>query len=433
VTAFVPGAEPLDMLEDTLKALVALDYPHDTWVLDEGDDERVKALCVALGACHFSRKNFPRYQTESGVFQTHSKHGNYNAWLQEIGFNRYEIITAFDVDHVPIPAFLSSVLGYFEDPKIGYVQVAQAYYNQQASFIARGAAEETYPYYSIVQMAAYAMGYPIVVGCHNTHRVTALKQVGGFAPHDADDLLITLFYRIHSWQGVYVPHILARGLTPADWSSYLTQQLRWARSVIDIKFRIYPKLAKNLPFKERVIGFLQGVNYVQSSLVMFVSILLVAFILITGSVPAVVNFHTARRVLLLALVLQLCAFYQQRFYLDWRNEWGLHWRAKLLQLARWPYFLAALYDVILDRRFPYTLTRKLGENARHPTALWPHCLVVILISAAWTIGVTFREGIHPLIHLCSGIVLLASLMLLLTGRWRYPEPYDSGASRLMRE
>src|SRR3954465_2308633 len=61
VTAFVPGAEPLDMLEETLKALVALDYPHDTWVLDEGDDERVKALCVALGACHFTRKNLFRY------------------------------------------------------------------------------------------------------------------------------------------------------------------------------------------------------------------------------------------------------------------------------------------------------------------------------------------------------------------------------------
>src|SRR6185369_10073947 len=31
VTAFVPEAEPLEMLELSLKAMVALDYPHDTW------------------------------------------------------------------------------------------------------------------------------------------------------------------------------------------------------------------------------------------------------------------------------------------------------------------------------------------------------------------------------------------------------------------
>src|SRR5215467_4813991 len=34
VTTFVPGAEPFEMLEETVRALVALDYPHDTWILD---------------------------------------------------------------------------------------------------------------------------------------------------------------------------------------------------------------------------------------------------------------------------------------------------------------------------------------------------------------------------------------------------------------
>src|SRR5919198_2931070 len=30
VTTFVPGVEPLEMLEETVQALIALDYPHDT-------------------------------------------------------------------------------------------------------------------------------------------------------------------------------------------------------------------------------------------------------------------------------------------------------------------------------------------------------------------------------------------------------------------
>ncbi len=79
------------------------------------------------------------------------------------------------------------------------------YYNQSASFIARGAAEETYGYYSSIQMTSYALGYPIVTGCHHTHRVSALREIGGFAPHEADDLLITVHYRAAGWKGVYVP------------------------------------------------------------------------------------------------------------------------------------------------------------------------------------------------------------------------------------
>ena len=112
------------MLEETIRALIALDYPHDTWVLDEGDDDHVKALCRKLGAHYFSRKNRSQYQADSGTFKSHTKYGNYNAWLDEIGFERYEIVVAFDPDHIPEPTFLSKVLGYFDDPKVGYVQAA---------------------------------------------------------------------------------------------------------------------------------------------------------------------------------------------------------------------------------------------------------------------------------------------------------------------
>ena len=175
VTTVVPSAEPIEMLCETVKAMIGMDYPHDTWVLDEENDEQVKALCQQLGAKHFSRKNLPQYQALAGAFRSGSKHGNYNAWLHEVGFEDYDILTTFDPDHVPQKSFLVAVLGYFEDARVGYVQAAQAYYNQDASFIARGAAEETYAYYSSVQMAAYGMGYPVIVGCHNSHRMTALQ------------------------------------------------------------------------------------------------------------------------------------------------------------------------------------------------------------------------------------------------------------------
>jgi cellulose synthase/poly-beta-1,6-N-acetylglucosamine synthase-like glycosyltransferase len=422
-TTFVPGAEPLEMLEETVRALIALDYPHDTWVLDEGEDDRVKALCGELGASYFSRKNMPQYQSESGTFRSRSKHGNYNAWLNELGFDRYEIITSFDPDHVPGPAFLSKVLGYFDDPKVGYVQAAQVYYNQRASFIARGAAEETYAYYSSLQMAAYSMGYPIVTGCHNTHRVNALKQVGGFAEHDADDLLITQMYRALGWEGVYVPQILARGLTPVDWRGYLAQQRRWARSVLDIKFRLYPRLSRNFSRKTRVIGFLHGLNYLQDGMMTPVGLSLLAFMLVTGKTP-LLSYLIGWKLAILYAVLQLCDFYRQRFYLDWRNECGLPWRAGLLQFAKWPYFVLALGEVLLNRRVPYAITPKVKKMSGGILLLWPHMFVAFVLCAAWVIGTVSAQSIYPAVHVWTAIIVAGSVALVLTEFMNFPDPFD---------
>jgi cellulose synthase (UDP-forming) len=424
VTTIVPGVESLEMLEETVRALVALDYPHDTWVLDEGNDEEVKALCQRAGAQHFSRKNLPHYRTGSGAFKVRSKHGNYNAWLYEVGFDRYEIITAFDPDHVPASSFLSHVLGYFEDSSVGYVQAAQAYYNQGASFIARGAAEESYEYYSCTQMAAYAIGHPAVVGCHNTHRVKALKEVGGFAVHDADDLLIGLLYQAHGWRGVYVPRILARGVTPVDWDGYLTQQLRWMRSVIDINYRLHHLVGKDLPPTRRVLSALHGLFYLQNSITTFMGLLLLAYMLLTGDVPRVVSYDTLPQLVLLCATLQICVFYRQRFYLDPRREWGAHWRADLLRYAKWPVFLWALGDLVLGRRVPYALTRKVRAESRSYMLLIPHTLVIVFVCVAWGTGLLLGSSVPSLLYWVAAAVMTASFFLILTDDLHFPAPYE---------
>ena len=71
-TTFVPSAEPIEMLERSVAAMAALDYPHDTWVLDEGDDPEVRALCARLGVKHFSRHGVRAYQADSGRFESTS-------------------------------------------------------------------------------------------------------------------------------------------------------------------------------------------------------------------------------------------------------------------------------------------------------------------------------------------------------------------------
>lgn len=414
VTTIVPDMEPLILLEDTIKALVALDYPHETWVLDEGDDERVKELCVKEGVLHFSRKHRPQYQTEDGLFKKATKYGNYNAWLYEIGFERYECVTAFDPDHVPERNFLSKVLGYFADPTIGYVQAPQVYANQHASFIARGAAEESYTFYSSIQMASFGLGYPIIVGCHHTHRVSALREVGGFAPHDADDLLLTLLYRNRGWEGVYVPEVLARGLAPAEWSVYLNQQRRWARSILDIKLKIAPYLTSNLSFFPRFMNVLHGLHYLHKGFIFPIAFLLIMVMLVEGEMPNVLKAETVATGGTLFVILQVCDRYRQRFYLDYKRERGFHWRAGLLQWAKWPYLIMAFFDVMLNRRFQYVTTSKITGAFYASFALWPHIPFLLMIGLAWGIGLSMNETVPVEMQFCAGIVMMTTLVIVAT-------------------
>lgn len=422
-TTFVPGAESISMLEHTVQALVAMRYPHETWVLDEGDDPSVRQLCARLGARHFSRKGLPQYQAASGPFQSRTKHGNYNAWLQEHGFARYDIVVAFDPDHVPLEGFLLRVLGYFDDPRIGYVQAAQVYYNQPASLIARGAAEETYAYYSSIQMVAYALGYPIITGCHNAHRVSALREIGGFAPHEADDLATTVAYRAHGWRGVYLPLILARGLTPVDWAGYLGQQRRWARSVLDVKVRIYPRVAGRLPFWERAVSLAHGLYYLEG-LAMAVQIVLLAGMLVTGAAPAALAVVTSASFWGLVVMLQACDLYRQRFYLDPRREIGVHWRQALLRFGKWPWVLAALVDVLRQRWGTYPITRKVGKARSGNPLARPHLTVAGTLAACWIAGALLGHPAPPLVGVAAAAVIAQSLVVVASGYLPTPEPYD---------
>jgi cellulose synthase (UDP-forming) len=428
VTTFVPSAEPVEMLSETVHGLVALEYPHDTWVLDEGDDPLVRELCSALGARHFSRQGKPHYQQPSGRFQARSKHGNYNAWLQEVGFSGYDVVVTFDPDHVPRPEFLQRTLGYLRDADVVFVQAPQVYYNQSASFIARGAAEETYAFYSSIQMAGFAAGFPLVVGCHTVHRTSALAAIGGLAAHDADDLATTLLYLANGGSGVYVPEVLAAGLTPVDWKTYLRQQRRWARSVLDVKLRVLPTLIRRLPPRAKVGAALHGFYYLNGLLVPL-GVAFLCFLLVTGRTPLPLGTSTALWLALVWAALIAGDLYRQLFFLQPREEAGLLWRSALLRFAKWPFLTAAVFDLFRTRPREYELTLKLPGGPEPRLSTIVHLATAGVVAVALAIG-TARGNVTPsLLSAIALAVIFLSLTVTATEFLRFPLPYDRALAR----
>jgi cellulose synthase/poly-beta-1,6-N-acetylglucosamine synthase-like glycosyltransferase len=409
VTTFVPQAESLSMLERTVLAITQLEYPHDSWVLDEGNDERVIDLCRRLGAYHFSRRNMPEFQRDAGPFQRGTKHGNYNAWLHEVGFRKYDVLAGIDPDQVPYSDFLTATLGQFRNPEVAYVQSPQDYYNADSSLIAKGCDEESRDFYWITQRAYHRFGSPSVIGAHHLHRMAALEKLGGLAPHVADDLLLTLLYKLSNWRGAYIPRVLARGLAPEDWATYIKQQRRWARSLLDVKFRVFPRISRNLPTGVRAVGILQGLTYLQDVTVALCLLVTLAAGLVYG-VPAALSSFLTSSPFVVSLVLLLTTGLYPHLYHGSYGDKGFYWRSACLRFARWPFTLQAVWDVVRGTG-GYDLTIKSGPRTVRKLLFWPHLLVSVLLTIAATVGVAVRGSVDLLSHALAGSIVFASLLL----------------------
>jgi cellulose synthase/poly-beta-1,6-N-acetylglucosamine synthase-like glycosyltransferase len=222
---------------------------------------------------------------------------------------------------------------------------------------------------------------------------------------------------------VYVPKILARGLTPVDWRGYLVQQRRWARSVLDVKFRNFPVLARTLPWTDRLLGFLHGIYYVRSSLAVL-GLVILAFVLLTGNAPVVVSPGLSGPLVALFLAMWLTDAYRQRFFFD-RAEWGLHWRAAVLEFAKWPYFVLALGDVLRGFNGPYAITRKIRGESTRRMLLVPHALTAGVVAGTWIAGVLLGRAPGPVVQLCGALAAIGSLGVIATERVSFPAPYDA--------
>ena len=423
VTTFVPAAESIDMLAQSLRAMRAMDYPHDTWVLDEGDSPEVAALCRRLGVRHYSRKHHDHFQATEGSFATGTKYGNYNAWLSQIGSRQYQILAAFDPDHVPEKSYLTRVLGYFRDPLVAYVQAPQVYYNQDASFIAQGAAEESYAYYSTHLMASYGLGQTILVGSHTTQRISALMEVGGFAAHDADDLLITLRYRASRWEGIYLPEILALGMTPVDWDGYLRQQIRWVRSVIDIKLHVLPRMMGDLSLADRFLGLFHGAYYLRAFTIP-IGYAVLADLLLSGRSPAYLGIIPLACLATLMVFLATVGLFRRRFFLDPSREGGIHWRSVLLQFAKWPYQCIAAWRALRRTKAPYEVTLKLPSPGSRWLVMSPHSVVAIILALALALAIELQVPRTAPVVVAAAAVVLTSTWIVFSEFVAVPNSWD---------
>src|SRR5687768_3374946 len=337
-TTSAPG-EPYEMFVRTLAAAREVRYPHTTYLLDDTRDPRMRALAEEMGAVHLELLDVPGAEA-----------GKINAAL---ALTSEDFILVLDPGHVPFPIFLDRVLGYFEDERVGFVQVSQAYGNARESFVARAAAEQTYSFYGPIMQGMHGTGTSVAIGANCTFRRTALESIGGHGIGLAEDLVTSIRLHAKRWKSVYVPEVLSRGLVPSDLDSYLKQQLKWSRGVYDVLFREYPRAFRSLTAYQKISYFMIGSYYlVGVTALIFLAVPLIY--LWTGRQPA---FFLLSEYIQHALPVGLFGIliyqFAQRWMCDPPRERGVHWRGMLLKIGAWTVYLKGLVLALAGIAVPY--------------------------------------------------------------------------------
>jgi cellulose synthase/poly-beta-1,6-N-acetylglucosamine synthase-like glycosyltransferase len=231
VSLHVPAHnEPPDMVIDTLRALLRLDYPRYEVILidDNTDDESlwrpVEAWCGRHGVKFAHLDNWPGY-----------KSGALNYALRQLTSPDAEIIGVVDSDYQIEPGFLRRCAPAFADPWIGFIQAPQDYRDwRQARYYRRLYYSYKY-FFAVSQPSRNEHDGAIFAGTMGLIRRVALDELGGWDEWCiTEDAELSLRLLRAGWHGLHVDQSWGYGIMPLTFEALKGQRYRWCFGGIQI-------------------------------------------------------------------------------------------------------------------------------------------------------------------------------------------------------
>jgi cellulose synthase (UDP-forming) len=236
--------EAPELVRRTLLAARQMDYPHTTWLLDDGNRPEMRALADELGCRYVARTD-----------RRHGKAGNLNHGLAHAS-GRF--VALFDADHAPRRDFLTRTLGYFRDPDLAFVQTPQDFYNldsyQHRHNPGRGFIwTEQSLFFRVILPGKDRHNAAFFAGSCAVMRRAALDAVGGIATGTVtEDLHTSLRLHKRGYRSLYHPESLAFGLAPPSVRPFLRQRVRWGMGAMQVWRREGVLTARGLTGAQRL-------------------------------------------------------------------------------------------------------------------------------------------------------------------------------------
>jgi cellulose synthase (UDP-forming) len=355
--------EPVDIVRRTLLAARAIRYPHETWLLDDGERPEMRQLAGDIGCRYAGRTEHPD-----------AKAGNLNHALAEA---RGEFIAIFDADHVADPRFLDRTLGYFTDARLAFVQTPQEFFNVDSfehMLRKRANSNGASFFHRVVQRSRDASNSTIFTGSSAVLRRRALDEIGGFTTATISEDVQTSF-KLHAggWRSLFHPEILSAGLAPLNSAAYCGQRLRWAQDSLQLLLRENVFGNPGLTAQQRIAYLVHIASNIEGWRHLFIYALPI-IILITGVLPVQTDAATflVHFVPYFLIVTLACS--------ELSRGHGRPDESAVYNLARCPAAIVAAFTAWGERRFRVTPKTR-GARRRLPLSAFTEGLLLLTLAA----------------------------------------------------
>lgn len=383
VDVFVPTYnEDLDIVRRTALAARAMDYPHQTWILDDGNRPAMRELADTLGVRYLARTD-----------NADAKAGNLNHALPH---SDADLIATFDADHAPRRDFLTRTLGYFTDDRVAFVQTPQDFYNldsyQNRTDPARRVAwSEQSLFFRVIQRGKDVWNSAFYCGSCAVIRRRALDDIAGFATGTVtEDLHTSLRLHKRGWRSVYHDEALAYGVAPARIEPFLKQRVRWGMGAMNVWRRegiVFTRgltLAQRINYLATVLAYFDGW---QKAFFYFAPV----YVLAAGAMPIAADGWI--------FLLHFVPYYLLNFlaFEEISRGYGRSVLIEQYNMARFASFAWSTLAVFkLRRNFGVTAKKKSGATGT-ARFLLPHAFVIGLNGVAIPLGVVlfYQTGHLP--------------------------------------
>lgn len=380
VDVFITVAgEPYDVVEETLAGVLAMKYPSfKTYILNDGlvakkDNWRdMEALAKKYGVTCITR-------TKPGG----AKSGNINNALKQ---TKSPFVAIFDADHVPHEDFLSSMMPYFADAKMGFVQSPQYYKNAFQNRVTEGAWDQQAIFFGAICKGKNRHNAATMCGTNMVIRREALLAAGGMREDNiAEDFITGLMIHELGWKSYFVPKVLAEGLAPEDFLSYYKQQFRWARGAFDvIKHPILFNRGLTLPQK---IEYLSSISFFLSGLIVAMNALIPVVFFFTGLVPLSISTMMIGAAFIPYIILTL-------YIIARSSNFSFTFRSLAFSMASFAIHIGAVTAAIMGRKTPFAVTSKKKIDGSFLRLVVPHMAYAAIVAGGFAVALS-REGLNP--------------------------------------
>ena len=393
--------EPFGIVSETILAATRIQYEHKTiYVLDDKGDAQVRGLAERLGVQYMARP-----------FQNNAKAGNLNYALQR---TTGELILTLDADQVPDPKIVSTLVGYFRIPRIGFVQTIQRFYVPKGDPFCNSDPI----FYGIMQPGKDTDNAAFSCGSGVMYRRAALEQIKGFSTWNlVEDLHTSMLLHDNGWHSIFHNTPLSVGTTPTDIDSIYKQRQQWAADSLRILFWDNPYTKRGLSLHQKFQYAHIGFVYLFAGFMMPVFYILPILALTTGQFVIATEFW---RYLLYRVPALIFSFAAYKSFIPI----SAFYRATNTWLGYFPCYIAGTVQALwFRRRKPtYQVNVKTWDRKSIPSQLLglsPQLLFIVLSLGAIPYGFIAATGNLDMLAISS----LWALWTIDTLRWVVVAPF----------